>query len=98
MEDQVLTCRDCGQEFTWTAGEQEFYASKNLSSPTRCKACRAKRRTERDQGRSSDPAQMHDITCADCGKAAQVPFKPSGDKPVYCRDCFMKHRDMPAAA
>jgi CxxC-x17-CxxC domain-containing protein len=32
--------------------------------------------------------QMHDVTCDRCGVATQVPFKPSGDKPVLCRDCF----------
>ncbi len=35
---------------------------------------------------------MHDVICADCGKATQVPFKPRGDRPVYCRECFQKHR------
>ena len=38
------------------------------------------------------PREMHDIVCADCGKEAQVPFKPDGDRPVYCRDCYQKHR------
>ncbi len=37
------------------------------------------------------PREMHDATCADCGKATQVPFKPSAGRPVYCRDCFQKH-------
>ncbi|NIT03324.1 hypothetical protein GTO10_00020 [Candidatus Saccharibacteria bacterium] len=32
------------------------------------------------------------MTCANCGKKAQVPFKPTGDRPVYCRDCYMKQR------
>jgi CxxC-x17-CxxC domain-containing protein len=31
---------------------------------------------------------MHAATCANCGKACEVPFKPAGDKPVYCKDCF----------
>lgn len=38
------------------------------------------------------PREMHEITCSDCGKKAEVPFKPDGDRPVYCRDCFQKHR------
>lgn len=38
------------------------------------------------------PREMFDVICADCGKPAQVPFKPRGDRPVYCRDCFPKHR------
>jgi len=41
-------------------------------------------------GRDRDrrPAEMHDVTCDKCGKECQVPFKPSGDKPVLCSDCF----------
>ena len=40
--DKTLTCRDCGQEFIWTAGEQEFYASRGLQNPpSRCPADRA---------------------------------------------------------
>ncbi len=36
--------------------------------------------------------EMHKITCSDCGKETEVPFKPDGERPVYCRDCFQKHR------
>ena len=36
--------------------------------------------------------QVYDVTCSACGKQCQVPFKPSGDRPVYCRDCYMKQR------
>ena len=35
---------------------------------------------------------MHDATCSDCGTTTQVPFKPTAGRPVYCRDCFQKHR------
>ena len=35
--------------------------------------------------------EMHKAKCADCGKECEVPFKPSGDRPVYCRDCYRKH-------
>ncbi|WP_455279353.1 CxxC-x17-CxxC domain-containing protein [[Eubacterium] cellulosolvens] len=35
---------------------------------------------------------MHKITCADCGKEAEVPFLPQEGRPVYCRDCYQKHR------
>lgn len=40
-----------------------------------------------------DDREMHKITCADCGKEAEVPFKPTKDRPVYCQECFRKHRD-----
>ncbi|MCB9362073.1 DNA-directed RNA polymerase [Candidatus Woesearchaeota archaeon] len=40
----------------------------------------------------SGPREMHEATCADCGASCQVPFVPKEDRPVYCRDCFAKHR------
>ncbi len=44
-EDKILVCKDCGQEFTFTAGEQEFYAEKGfVNEPQRCKACRDARK------------------------------------------------------
>jgi CxxC-x17-CxxC domain-containing protein len=42
------------------------------------------------RGGSSERPQMHRATCAECGKDCEVPFRPSGDKPVYCSDCFGK--------
>lgn len=39
-------------------------------------------------GRDRPRAEMHDATCDKCKKACQVPFRPSGDKPVLCSDCF----------
>lgn len=43
-------------------------------------------------GRPVRHAEMHKAICSTCGKECEVPFKPSGDKPVYCRDCFAKNR------
>ncbi|MCK5037867.1 MAG: hypothetical protein KAS16_02100 [Thermoplasmata archaeon] len=36
--------------------------------------------------------EMHKATCSDCGNECEVPFKPSEGRPVYCRDCYQKHR------
>lgn len=36
--------------------------------------------------------QLYDVVCSECGKPAKVPFKPSGDRPVYCQDCFRNKR------
>ena len=48
MTDKVLTCRDCGKEFTFTAGEQEFYAEKGFEhEPTRCPECRKAHKAQR---------------------------------------------------
>ncbi len=87
MADQEITCRDCGATFEFTEGEQEFYASKDLSAPQRCKDCRAAKKASR-QG----PREMHAAVCSECNADCEVPFKPSGDKPVLCRDCFSASR------
>ncbi len=48
FEDKTLTCRDCGTEFIFTAGEQEFYAQKGFDNePTRCRSCRQSRKAQR---------------------------------------------------
>ena len=43
-------------------------------------------------GTDQSGRQLYNVKCAACGKQAQVPFKPSGDRPVYCKDCYMKQR------
>jgi CxxC-x17-CxxC domain-containing protein len=43
-------------------------------------------------GYDRPPRQMYDAVCADCGKTAQVPFQPTGSRPVYCNDCFRARR------
>jgi len=85
--DRTLTCSDCGNAFTFTAGEQEFHASKGFSNePRRCPDCRGARR---EGGRAGGGArEMFTATCGSCGKPARVPFEPRGDRPVYCSDCF----------
>ncbi len=93
-QDKVLTCRDCGQQFTFTAGEQEFYASKGLQNePGRCPDCRAIRRGSRGgAGGAGGGAsrQMFDVVCSSCGQPTQLPFQPTSGRPVYCSDCFSR--------
>ncbi|MBQ4610989.1 MAG: zinc-ribbon domain-containing protein, partial [Clostridia bacterium] len=49
FEDKTLVCKDCGAEFVFSAGEQEFYAEKGFQNePIRCKACRNARKTQRN--------------------------------------------------
>ena len=129
--DKNLTCADCGQEFVFTASEQDFYAQRGFTEPRRCPSCRASRKAarnaegggsyggggggysssggyssggyssgagsyggggggygERDRG----PREMFAATCSSCGKEAQVPFRPTSGKPVYCSDCFRSQR------
>lgn len=88
-QDKTLICKDCGAEFVFTAGEQEFYASKGLmNEPQRCKACRDAHRNGAKTERT-----MYTAICASCGKECKVPFQPHDDRPVYCSDCFSKKRD-----
>lgn len=48
MSDRTLTCRDCGQEFVFTAGEQDFYTQRGFSDPQRCPSCRSARKQQRN--------------------------------------------------
>lgn len=87
MEDKVIVCKDCGNEFVFSVQEQEFYAEKGFQNePTRCLSCRRARKQQLNRG--GRERQLYDAICSNCGKETQVPFKPSGVKPVYCRECF----------
>jgi CxxC-x17-CxxC domain-containing protein len=93
--DKTLRCRDCGDEFTFTAGEQEFYQQKGLvNQPGRCSSCRAKRRVDGNLNARPEraPREMHTVVCAECGIETQVPFLPKNDRPVYCSSCYDKIR------
>jgi CxxC-x17-CxxC domain-containing protein len=90
-EDKTLRCEECGNEFQFTASEQEFYAEKGFQNePKRCPDCRAARKRNRYSG---GERQMYDAVCAECGADCKVPFKPTGDRPVYCSDCFKARRN-----
>ena len=83
-EDKTLVCKECGKEFVFTAGEQEFYAEKGFQNePQRCRECRMARKNA-----ARPPRQHFTATCARCGGEAVVPFEPSPDRAVYCDDCF----------
>ena len=102
--NKTLTCADCGQEFVFTASEQDFYAQRGFTEPRRCASCRASRKAARNEGTGGDesfgsygsrdrgPREMFSATCSSCGKEAQVPFRPTSGKPVYCSDCFRSQR------
>jgi CxxC-x17-CxxC domain-containing protein len=125
--DKNLTCADCGQEFVFTASEQDFYAQRGFTDPRRCPSCRASRKAARNANgggsgssygsygasggysaggsyssggygasgggyRDRGPREMFSATCSNCGREAQVPFRPTSGKPVYCSDCFRSQR------
>ena len=98
--DKVLKCRDCGEEFLFTAGEQAFYKERGFQhEPTRCRACRDKRKTDGGGNRApaastgtSGSREFFEAVCSNCGVTTQVPFRPTPGKPVYCWDCFQSSR------
>ena len=125
--DKNLTCADCGQEFVFTASEQDFYAQRGFTEPRRCPSCRASRKAARNSrgrrqlvrrlrrrrrlfGRWRSAAAVAAAVAAatataiaararcsapparNCGREAQVPFRPTSGKPVYCSDCFRSKR------
>ncbi|MCU0490662.1 MAG: zinc-ribbon domain containing protein [Chloroflexaceae bacterium] len=103
--DKTLTCRDCGLDFVFTAGEQEFFATKGFTNePTRCQGCRQARKgamgaRQGGAGRNGAGAARgvgervsYVTTCAQCGQETTVPFVPRGHRPVYCTECFQQQR------
>ncbi|MBV8066502.1 MAG: zinc-ribbon domain containing protein [Candidatus Eremiobacteraeota bacterium] len=87
MEDKILGCKDCGSEFVFTVREQRFFADKGfVNEPVRCRECRQARRSRATAGTPSRPS--HTAVCAACGVETTVPFRPRGDRPVYCRACY----------
>lgn len=97
-DDQQLTCSDCGQSFTFTADDQEFFRERGFSTPKRCKACRQAKKFESGGGggggggyqRSSSASTS--VICSGCGQQTTVPFEPRGDRPVYCQNCFQRRK------
>lgn len=100
FQDKTLTCVECSQEFTFSADEQQRHQELGYTNePKRCFECRQARKNRQGGGprfggsRPSGPRELFEAVCAECGQTAKVPFKPRGDKPVYCSACFQKHRD-----
>lgn len=86
--DKILVCRDCKKEFTFTAGEQEFYEQKGFATePTRCKECRTALKE-----RLKPQRVMYEIVCSSCGKVAKIPFEPRHDRSVFCDECYKNQK------
>lgn len=95
FEDKNLECTDCGQSFVHSAEDQARYAERGFTNePKRCRDCREKRKAQGGQqsAASRAPRESHEVTCAECGAATTVPFKPTQGRPVYCRDCYRTQR------
>lgn len=89
--DKTIICRDCGEEFIFTAGEQEFFAERGLGTePARCAKCRSRRKRGIAKPRKR---VMYEVVCSRCGEVETVPFEPRHDKPVFCNECYRKMRE-----
>lgn len=85
IEDKILVCKDCGNRFIWTKGEQQFFYDKGLQNiPKRCKIC-----TAAYKAKLREKHPMWWLKCQKCGKKAEVPFEPKTED-IYCEDCFNK--------
>ncbi|RLC66585.1 MAG: zinc-binding protein [Chloroflexi bacterium] len=95
-EDKTLRCSDCGNDFIFSASEQDFFHSKGfVNEPGRCPDCRAIRKRQRPGGYGGGytrQRQMYPAVCASCGKDCEVPFEPRDGRPVYCSDCYSTQR------
>jgi CxxC-x17-CxxC domain-containing protein len=93
-QDQQLVCSDCGQPFTFTADDQEFFRERGYSAPKRCKTCRQAKKNEQSGGGGyhRSASQGTTVTCSGCGQQTTVPFEPRGDRPVYCQNCFQSRK------
>ena len=97
FEERTLTCVECSASFPFTVEDQQFHSERGYTNePKRCPSCRDTRRAERRGGMGVGGGmtrQMYPVVCAQCGKDTEVPFMPTGTRPVYCSDCYTQYRD-----
>jgi CxxC-x17-CxxC domain-containing protein len=90
--DKTLVCKECNAQFVFTESEQAFFKEKGFENdPQRCPECRAAKKQARGSNRGGyerTTREMFPAVCAACGKQTTVPFKPSSEKPVFCKECF----------
>ncbi|MGB8507435.1 MAG: zinc-ribbon domain containing protein [Pyrinomonadaceae bacterium] len=98
FQDRPISCVDCSEEFTWTAGEQVFFHDKGLQNePKRCKPCKQAKNERLSAIAAAQAAGVRQrievtVTCAQCAQQTTVPFYPSQGRPVFCRTCFLAGR------
>jgi CxxC-x17-CxxC domain-containing protein len=97
LEDKNITCKECGRPFFFIVRDQQFYAEKGFQNePQRCRDCRnARKGSSGVSAGGGSPRPSYEAVCAECGTTTTVPFRPRGDRPVYCRACYTAHQ--PAA-
>ncbi len=83
--DKQLTCKKCGQEWTWEATEQQFFAEKGFTNEPSCHQCRAQKKAK--------IRNDYEAVCSQCGQKCFVPFEPKPDRPIYCSTCYQASKN-----
>lgn len=98
------TCSECKKSCEVPfrpSGDKPVFCSdcfKGKNNDSNRNDSRGPRRSYSDRDYSErPPKEMHEAVCSDCGKDCEVPFKPSGDKPIYCDKCFGKNKEIKSA-
>ena len=96
FQDKTIQCADCGTDFSFTAGEQEFFQSKGFTNePKRCPLCRKARKTDRNGSHGNSyglPRETFAARRAGHGKDAEVPFALANGRLAYYSGSFSKIR------
>jgi len=97
-EDRPVYCNECfqnhkpAQRSGGYGGRSGGYGGRSGGYGGRSGGYGRSDRGSRFGRRDDRPREMFDAKCADCGNECQIPFKPKEDRPVYCNECFQKHR------
>ena len=97
----MSACIECNDTFEINEGEKDFFVQRDLVLPKRCKPCRVSRKQQTNGNtivsNESDPI-LSKIYCDNCGKEANVPFKPEPNRRAYCRVCWNGIKNVGIAA
>jgi len=89
MEEKLLTCKNCKNQFVFSVAEQLFFESRQLQhEPKNCTDCRLLVRA----WRKGEVASITEVSCTECGATTRVPFEPKGHRPIYCLACMHAQR------
>jgi CxxC-x17-CxxC domain-containing protein len=90
--DKWITCVNCGKAFVFSVRDQKYYGEQGFKNePKRCRECRAllKRQRQFTSDETGGEKELFRAVCEACGRATYVPFKPTGVRPIYCKDCLV---------
>lgn len=99
--DKLVICvePECDNEFEMTPGEVDFYITRGLALPKRCKSCRIARNkfplTYKTTQKVKQEYILSEVVCQNCNKPSTVPFAPDPGKPVYCKICWEGIKNLP---